>query len=156
MGLWQALVLLMAAQANAGAAEPRIPTIESLVAGAEACATRALSNAKMAERLTGLGWMTGESVEPGKGMRMSTYTRADVTIYHFTSKEMKQCIARGPITPDFQSEMLLTTLTAKLGKAPKVEEPGKRYLYFLPRLDILTVQIKSDDKDPHIEMSVVH
>ena len=156
MGLAYALLLLFATPPVAGASSSAAPTVENLVAGAEACATRKLSDTKMAERLATLGWQAREKLRPGKSMQMSTYVRMDVTIYYFTSPEMTQCIARGGMPANFDQAALVSALAAKLAKAPKTAEAGRRYLYFLPRLDILTLQFKSDDKDPHIEMSVVH
>lgn len=155
MSRWQASLLLLIAPVAARAEEARLPTTEAMVAGAEACATKSLSDAKMAVRLAGLGWEAGDKVEPAKGMRLSTYARDDVDLTYFTSPEMKQCIARAATPSDFDPQPLLAVLSAKLGKTPKTDEPGKRYLYFLPRLDILTVQIKSDAQGPHVEMSVV-
>ncbi len=154
MSRWQALLLLSIAPMAARAEEARLPTTEAMVAGAEACATKSLSDTKMAERLAGLGWAAKDKAEPAKGMRLSTYAKGDVELVYFTSPEMKQCIARAATPPDFEPRPLLAALSAKLGKEPKAEEPG-RYLYFLPRLDILTVLIKSDAQGPHVEMSVV-
>ena len=154
MSRWQVLLLLLVAPAAVRAEEARLPTIDAMVAGAEACATKSLSDAKMAERLAGLGWEAKERVDPAKGMRLATYARDDVRLDYFTSPEMKQCIVRAATPPDFDPQPLLAALSAKLGKRPKAEEPG-RYLYFLPRLDILTVLIKSDAQGPHVEMSVV-
>jgi hypothetical protein len=145
------------AQDAAPVADEAVPaSVEALAAGAAACATRKLSQEKMAERLAAAGWSAGAVHEPAKGMALRYYARQDATLFYFTSSPMTQCVVRGAVAPDYRPDALLAALTAQLGKPPRVDVPGRRYLYSLPRLDILTVQIKSDAKGPHVELSVVH
>jgi hypothetical protein len=141
------------AQESAGAAAA---SVEALVAGAAACATRALSQDQMAERLAAAGWTAGAAREISKDMLIRSYSRQDVTLTYFTSKPMKQCVAKGAVAPDYDFAPLVAALAAHLGKQARVDAPGRRYLYALPRLDILTLQIKSDAAQPHVELSVVH
>ena len=131
-------------------------SVEALAAGAAACATSKLSQHKMAERLAAAGWTPGAAREPGKGIAIRSYTRQDVTLFYFTSTPMTQCIARGAVTADYRPDALLAVLSAQLGRPPRVAEPGRRYLYSLPRLDILTLQINSDATGRYVELSVVH
>ncbi|RYY05724.1 MAG: hypothetical protein EON55_25205 [Alphaproteobacteria bacterium] len=144
------------ARAQDATAPVAAATVEALVAGSTACATSKLSQDKMAERLLAAGWTSGDARAPGKDMAMRSYTRQNVRLYYFTSKPMTQCVARGDVAADYDPDALLAAVTAQLGKSPRVDEPGRRYLYALPRLDILTLQIKSDAEGPHIELSVVH
>jgi hypothetical protein len=150
------LTLLMASAPIAARADDvSLPSVAAMVAGGQACGTKSLSDAKMAERLIGLGWEAKEARDPSKDMRVVRYVRNGVDLIYFTSKPMKQCIVTARTAIDFDQASLLNALTTVLGKPPKPETPGKRYLYFLPRLDILTVQFKSDTKGPFVEMSVV-
>ncbi|MES2444402.1 MAG: hypothetical protein V4574_16370 [Pseudomonadota bacterium] len=131
-------------------------SVEALAAGAAACATSRLSQDRMAERLAAAGWTARAADVPGKDMAIRSYARQDVTLFYFTSKPMTQCVARGAVPADYRPDALLAALTAQLGKPPRTDQPGRRYLYSLPRLDILTVQIKSDAMGPHVELAVVH
>lgn len=157
-----AILLLGTPAANAQgadvqpASEAVAASVEALAAGAAACATSKLSQDKMAERLVAAGWTAGAAHSPGKDMALRNYARQGVTLFYFTSKPMTQCVARRAVPADYRPDPLLAALTAQLGKQPREEEPGRRYLYFLPRLDILTLQIKSDAEGPHVELSVVH
>ena len=67
----------------------RVPTLESLVASTEACTGKLSSDAKMRAEWTAAGWQPGERIEPSKGMALSAYSRNDVKLHYFTSKEMK-------------------------------------------------------------------
>ena len=159
-----AILLVVAAVGAAGAQgvpaqvadAVAVPTVEALTAGAAACATGKLSQEKMAERLVATGWKAGAAREPGKGMAIRSYARQGVKLFYFTSKPMTQCVARGEVTADYDPDPMVAALTTQLGKPPRVDEPGRRYLYSLRRLDILTLQIKSDAVGPHVELSVVH
>ena len=142
------IALAAAAAAPAG--------VEAMTAGAAACATSKLSQDKMAERLAAAGWTADAARELGKGMAIRSYKRQDVTLFYFTSRPMTQCVVRSTVPADYRPDALLAALTAQLGKPPRVDEAGRRYLYSLPRLDILTLQIKSDASGPYVELSVVH
>ena len=150
------LAAIGAPGADAQAAGAAAPGVEALVAGADACATRKLSQEQMADRLAAAGWTLAEARPAGKDMAIKSYTRQQVSLYYFTSKPMTQCVVTGRIATGYSPAPLVAALTARFGKQPRVDTPGRRYLYALPRLDILTLQIKSDATDPHVELSVVH
>jgi hypothetical protein len=110
----------------------------------------------MAERLAVADWKPGAIHQPRPTMTMKAYHRGEVTLYYFTSKtdDPMHCSRRhGQALP---VDKLMAGLSLEFGKSPKVDAPGRRYLYPLPRLDILTLQIKSDAEEPHVELRVVH
>jgi hypothetical protein len=141
---------------SAYAEDLEYPATADVVAGAEACAVRSMSEPKMLERLTSLGWEQKASrAEPGFG-NLTLFRRNHVQLTYFHAKIMKQCIVTARADPAATLEGLLTGLTALFGKPPKIETPGRRYLYFLPRLDILTLQVKPSPAGSNFELSVVH
>ena len=112
----------------------------------------------MIERITAAGWAAKAQATDARmpGGRLSLFERNGVRIAYFHHREMKQCIVSAPVDGAFRADDLLTPLTAALGKVPKADPPGMRYLYALPRLDILTVQIKAAGGGRSVELSVVH
>jgi hypothetical protein len=133
------------------------PIVVDLVGGAEICAAGKLSDVKMAERLGDLGWaQTAKAPGPGVKGTIALYRRNDVRLTYFTSKELTECWASADTDASTDIEPLLAALSDKFGKQPKVETPGVRYLYYLPRLKILTVQIKPKAQGRVVELAVVH
>lgn len=150
------LLALAGTAAQAPSGEGSAPAIESVLSGARACATGKLTQERMAERLAVADWKPGAIHQPRPTMTMKAYHRGEVTLYYFTSKPMTQCIVRAATGKHFPVDKLMAGLSLEFGKSPKVDAPGRRYLYPLPRLDILTLQIKSDAEEPHVELRVVH
>ena len=147
-----ATLVIVPASAEPSAA----PTTADVVAGAQACAVKSMSEAKMLARLFELGWMkTASRNVPGLG-NLTLFSRNGVQLSYFHAKEMKQCVVKVAAQPSIAIDGLVAELSTLFDKQPKIEEAGKRYLYFLPRLDILTLQVKDSPAGSTIELSVVH
>jgi hypothetical protein len=147
---------LMSAPAAAEAPVARTPTLENLVASTDACTGKLSSEAKMHAEWTTAGWQAGERIEPIEGMALSAYSRDDVNLHYFISKEMKQCKVWANIPDDYAVDALADAMAIKLNKQPKVEEPGKRYYFrYFSGLKILNLLVKEDKRGRYVELSVV-
>ncbi len=147
---------LLSAPAAAQAPAVRVPTLENLVASTDACTGKLSSDAKMRAEWVAAGWQPRERIEPIEGMALAAYSRNDVNLHYFTSKEMKNCSVWANIPDDYAVDVLAGAMAAKLNKAPKVEEPGKRYYYRNFRgLKILNLLVKQDKRGRYVELSVV-
>jgi hypothetical protein len=146
----------LSAQAVAQAPAVRAPTVESLVASTDACTGKLSSDDKMRAAWIAAGWQPGERIEPGDGIALSAYSRNGVNLHYFTSKAMKSCAVWANISDDYDIEALASAMATKLNKAPKVEEPGKRYYFRNFRgLKILNLLVKEDKRGRYVELSVV-
>jgi hypothetical protein len=134
-----------------------VPTLDNLVASTDSCTGKVSSDAKMRAIWTAAGWQEGVTVEPSKGTKFSTYKRNDVNLNYFTSSIMKSCGVWTEIPDDYDLDALVAAMTVKLNKAPKIEEPGKRYYFQYYRgLKILNLLVKTDERGRYVELSVVH
>lgn len=147
-------VALLAAAGQAISPAP----VADLVAGAQVCATGRMGEQAMHGRIVAAGWKwKAERRIPSLGdARLTRFDRDGVILSYFHARAMKQCIVSAPVDDAFQPDDLLTPLTVALGKPPRADPAGVRYLYALPRLDILTVQIRPADRGRTVELSMVH
>lgn len=138
------------------AVSPTPPSLSDVVAGADVCVTRELPETKMLTRISSLGWRkTGELATPKVG-NLTTHARNNVSLTYFHGRQMKQCVIRATPAARFDVEELVGRLAAFVGRRPKVERRGVRYLFFLPRSDILTLNILTEFGRRSVELSVVH
>jgi len=159
------LMLGAAAQAQApDSADNEQAAVADLVLGADTCSKGARRETAMHERIEAAGW-TREVGQPltleyssgrtsAAGITMFRHNGARLTYFH--SQPMKSCIVSAHYPEPYDPTALLAALTAHLGKEPKADVPGRRYLYGLPGLKILTVQIKPSDGQAEVELSVIH
>jgi hypothetical protein len=146
----------MSAPTAAQAPAVPVPTLENLVASTDACTGKLSSDAKMRAEWVAAGWQPGERIEPIAGMALSSYSRNDVNLHYFTSKEMKNCSVWANIPDDYAIDALASAMAAKLNKQPKVEEAGKRYYFrYFRGLKILNLLVKQDKRGRYVELSVV-
>jgi hypothetical protein len=151
-----ALCLSMVALPTQLVAAAAPDAITHLVDGAQICASGKLNTTKITKLLLDQGWTApGDLTERTSIGVLTGFARGEVRLFYFSSKEMTTC----SVSTDERNapvNELVTALATRLNKAPKVETPGARYLFFLPRLDILTLQVKPESNMPRIELSVVH
>jgi hypothetical protein len=156
IGLSALAIGLLGAPAVAQGVAVRTPALESLVSSTDACTGQLSSDAKMREAWVAAGWQPRERIEPIKGMALAAYSRDDVNLHYYTSKEMKTCAVWANIPDDYSVDALADAMAIKLNKKPKVEEPGKRYYFRNFRgLKILNLLVKEDKRGRYVELSVV-
>ncbi|MEE9434918.1 MAG: hypothetical protein V3V15_11835 [Sphingorhabdus sp.] len=162
--------LLLAFAGTVSAQEKEIPSeqtkyasMDVLVLGGETCAVGKRQEKKMLAHIAEKGWnrYVGAELETQEGKAgrkypagISLYKRDGVLLTYFHSKYMRSCTAEGIVDTSFDQSALLAQLAERLGRDPKIETPGQKYLFGL-RGAILTVQIKKLENETRISLGVV-
>ncbi len=85
---------------------------------------------------------------------IAIFRREGVQLSYFHSRMMRSCNAEGVVDEKFELDALLANLTQRLGKDPKVDTPGQKYLFNVSGA-ILTVQIKQADGETTVSLGTV-
>ena len=141
----------------------REAVVDSLAYAGETCAVGKRQERKMLAYIEERGFERDAAAELKTHERVSgrsdpagltLYSREGVRLAYFHSRYMRTCDATHVIGPDFDIGSLLANLSQRLGKDPKVETPGKKYL-FPVKGAILTVQIKQSEGEATISLATV-
>ena len=104
------------------------------------------------QALTLRGQVSGRKSPAG----IALFERNGARLTYFHSSVMKSCIVSATYPGPYDPTPLLDALSVHLGKEPREDVPGQRYLYGLRGLKILTVQFKPATSGTEVELSVIH